>query len=118
MENKVITKNSNKKTVKSEKKQVLLVIIVHKGFENEVIKIANENGHTGATIINSRSANANGASFMGMEVSEEQELLLIVSPEDNALITCNQIAQKFGINTDAKGVCFTIPLETVSQKQT
>ena len=97
MENKSITK--------------ALYIVVNAGFSDDVMEIARAAGAKGATIMNARGEGAIHKSFMGITVDSEKEILLILIDDETAQKIMDAVKEKAGVNSPAKGVCFTTAVE-------
>jgi len=91
-----------------------LFIIVSAGFSDEAIDIARESGATGATIINSRGEGSTHKSFMGITVDTERELVLTLVKAEAAERIMAGIKAKMGIESPARGICFSLPVDAVS----
>lgn len=103
------------KTKKEIKQQFKLVyIIVNKGFAEEVVTKTKNVGATGATIISARGSAGVKSNFMGMKVEPEKEIILIVINENNVLALTELISTEFGHNSNASGICFSLPVEEMT----
>jgi len=106
-------KEKQKKATEPEKieiKNKLLVTIINRGFAEQVISHSRAAGATGATILDARGSAGVGEKFMGMNITPEKEIILIVVPEDLSNTVMNAISANTGIASKANGVCFSVPL--------
>lgn len=97
-----------------ENKNALIVSVVNKGFSTEVMNSAKACGATGGTVINSRRiANEEIASFWGLSVQDEKEIVLIISDNESKVEIMTSISHNCGIHSEAKGIIFSLPVEAV-----
>lgn len=88
-----------------------LFIIINAGFSAQVVEIAREAGAKGATIIHARGSGKHQASFMGMTVDSEREIVLSLVSETSVKPIMEAIKEKAGRDTPANSICFTMPVE-------
>ena len=88
-----------------------LYIIISAGFSDEAMEIARSVGAKGATIINARGEGVLHKSFMGITVDSEKEILLILIDGETANKIMAAIKERLGIQSNAHGICFTLPVE-------
>ena len=88
-----------------------LFMIVNAGFAESVIETARAAGVTGATIFSARGEGHHHASFMGITVDTEKEMILTVADAQTAERAIAAVKETAGIKTPAHGVCFTMPVE-------
>ena len=93
----------------------LLVIITNHGFAHEVIKQSKTTGAQGATILSGRGIAGNAETFMGMHITPEKEIVLIVLDEEIADTTMKGISAGLGIDTNAGSICFLLPVDMLTQ---
>jgi hypothetical protein len=103
-------KKEKPKTESVEIKNKLLVTIINRGFAEQVISHSRAAGATGATILDARASADVGEKFMGMNITPEKEIILIVVPEALSAGVMNAISSNMGIASKAGGVCFSVPL--------
>ncbi|MDR1917941.1 MAG: hypothetical protein LBQ05_03065 [Christensenellaceae bacterium] len=97
-------------------KYKLLVIITNRGFASEVIEESKLSGCKGATILTGRGASQEHTeTFLGVNVTQEKEIVLIVLDETIATATMNGITEKLGINTTAGSMCFLLPVDMLTR---
>ena len=92
-----------------------LYIVVNAGFADEVIEIARECGAGGATILNARGEGSMHKSFMGITVDAEKELVLSLVRKDVAKKIMVAVREKAGLKSPASGVCFTVPVDSITK---
>lgn len=95
-------------------KNVLIAAIVNQGYSEEVMKAARNKNAGGGTVVQSRRvSNEQIMNFWGLSAQEEKEMILIVSNNENKISIMKEINEKCGMNTEAKGMILSIPIDTV-----
>ena len=75
---------------------------------------AREAGAGGGTVLHSRSGGKeNMMSVWGLGVQEERELVLIVADNENKAQIMQEISSKCGVNSEAKGLVISLPIDGV-----
>ena len=96
--------------MKTENHEVIFAI-VNRGFSEEAMRIAREQGARGGTILNARGvANEKEAAFFGIAIHAEKEILMLVVDKairDNVL---NALYQQMGMDKHAQGIAFSLPV--------
>jgi len=88
----------------------LVVAIVPAGFNEIVVDCVKEIGETGATILSGKGMGKNYSSFMGIELENEKDVVLIATQKSHTNRLAN-LVRKRAIEKDVQGLVFTIPLE-------
>jgi len=92
----------------------LIVSIVNHGFSDELMNTAREAGARGGTVLNARGqAHAGAVKFFGVSVQDEKELILILTERENKVGIMQAICDKHGLNSNAKGIVFSLPVDNV-----
>jgi len=92
----------------------LIVSIVNHGFSDELMNTAREAGARGGTVLNARGQAHSGAvKFFGVSVQDEKELILILTERENKVAIMQAICEKHGLNSNAKGIVFSLPVDNV-----
>jgi nitrogen regulatory protein PII len=92
----------------------LIVVISQQGYTDLIMDAARGAGAYGGTIIHAKgTGNAETEKFMGVTIAAEKEIIYIVSKakEKNAIMKA--IMEKAGSNTEAHGVLFSLPVDSV-----
>ena len=98
----------------TEAKHVLVAAIVNRGFSGDVMEAAKSAGAKGGTVINSRRiGNDEVTGFWGLSVQEEKEIVMILTPVEDKLNIMRSISEKCGMNSDAKGIVMSMPIDSV-----
>ncbi len=109
--NKTIDKEKNMSEV--ENKSVLIIAIVDKGYTDTVMDAAREAGASGGTVVKAKGTGAHLAKFFGVSISEEKEMVYIISQKTKRDDIVYAIMEKAGNNTDAHGIVFALPVDSV-----
>ena len=100
--------------MKTDNHEVIFVI-VNSGFADEAMAVAKEQGVRGGTIINARGvAKEQEATFFGITIHAEKEILMMVvekSIRDNVL---NAMYTQMGMGKKAQGIAFALPVSDVA----
>ena len=109
-------KGDNRKdtTTMAENNYTLIAAIVDRGFGGDVMDAAKAAGAGGGTIINSRGIQSEGAAdFWGLGLQEGKQIVLILAEHKDKLAIMSAISEKYGMNTEAKGVVLSLPIDSV-----
>ena len=92
----------------------LVIAIVNQGYSDVLMNTAREAGATGGTIINARGQAHEGAvKFLGISVQDEKEIILILTGRDKKTDIMRAVCETHGLNSQAQGIVFSLPVETV-----
>ncbi len=98
--------------MKNERDYHLLITMVVEGYAEKVMATAKRNGANGGTLIKGRELGSkSGFKFFNVTVEPEKDILLIVCKEDEKNKIMSAILEKFGANTEARGICVTLPID-------
>lgn len=85
--------------------------IVNSGYAEDVMEVARNAGARGGTIINARGVvNETAASFFGITMHSEKEIVMIVTPRENRDNILNAIYSEMGMDKKAHGIAFSLPV--------
>ena len=92
----------------------LILAAVNNGYSEELMNVARAYGARGGTVIHSRAiGDEKAVSFWGVTLHEEKELVLIITDSNSKLRIMQAISEKCGMNSDAKGVVLSLPIDKV-----
>ena len=97
----------------AESKVVLIITIVDKGNTDLVMDSARSVGASGGTVVRAKGTGAELAKFFGVSISEEKEMVYIVARRENRDSIMKAIMENAGVNTDAHGIVFSLPVDSV-----
>ena len=90
----------------------LIVAITNTGYTDAVMEAASAAGARGGTVIHARATDAgNTNKFFGMAISEEREMIFLVTSADKRAAIMQSIMEKAGAHTEAQTVTFSVPLD-------
>ena len=92
---------------------VLIITIVDKGNTELVMDSAKAAGATGGTVVRAHGTGTDIAKFFGITISEEKEMVYIVSSRANRDNIMKAIMEKAGRGTAAHGVVFSLRIDKV-----
>lgn len=93
-----------------KKNYQLVVTIVSAGFSDEVMNKARECGATGGTIMDGRGTGAKQASFMGMQIDSQKEIVICVVSDEIADKMVKSITKFIKEEENVSGICFGLPV--------
>ena len=100
--------------MKTENHEVIFVI-VNSGFAEEAMDVAREQGVRGGTIINARGvAREKEATFFGITIHAEKEILMMVVDKDIRDNVLNAMYSRMGMGKEAQGIAFALPVSDVA----
>ena len=98
----------------AETKYVLIAAIVNRGFDGDVMEAARAVGAKGGTVVQRRRIeNEEVVDFWGLSVQKEKEIVMILSETENKMKLMQSIGEKCGMNSDAKGIVMSLPIDSV-----
>ena len=103
--------------MENENLRKVIYIVVNAGFADEVMEIARDAGAHGATIMNARGEGSRHKSLMGITFDSEKEIILILTEDATAQAIMQAVKEKAGIDTPARGICFTLPVEATTMNK-
>ncbi len=100
--------------MKTENHEVIFVI-VNSGFAEEAMDVAREQGVRGGTILNARGvAREKEATFFGITVHAEKEILMMVVDKEIRDNVLNALYSRMGMGQKAQGIAFSLPVSDVT----
>lgn len=114
-----IQSTNNQSTTKetssmNEKNNAMIVAIINRGYSEDVMSAARKAGAGGGTVVNSRSVvDESAIQNLGVGFGEEKELVLIVADAKTKLAIMQAISESCGINSEAKGIVYSLPIDNV-----
>lgn len=100
--------------IMTDTKYSMITVMVEMGYSEEVMKAARGAGARGGTVIHSRGVeNSEASAVWGISLQEEKEIVIIVAPEDKKTGIMKAISDSCGMNSDAKGLVMSLPIDHV-----
>lgn len=89
----------------------LIVTIVNRGFSDDVMDAAREAGAKGGTIMYAHGSGLqNEASFFGISIHPEKEVVLILADSSHKAGIMKAIVHRVGLDTEGAGITFSLPV--------
>ena len=99
----------------SDKGFSLIITIVNRGFSDLVMDAARRVCASGGTILHGRGTGIHEAEqFFGISIQPEKELVLILVNHEERQAVMQAICEKAGLNTEGKGMTFSLPVDEVA----
>ena len=100
--------------MKAHSQYAAIWVSVASGYSDEVIDAAREAGAKGGTVIKGRRRNSERArQFFGISIQEEQDVVMIVVPNEKKAAIMNAISESCGLKSSAHGVVLSLPVDEV-----
>lgn len=110
----VIDNEGEVKIMEKSKNYKLIISIINNGFSEQAIQSAKSAGATGGTLIHGRSLSLEETTkFLGISIQPEKEILSILTEDKYTEKIMLSIIKSVGLNTPARGMCFSIPVDDV-----
>ena len=93
----------------------VIFAIVNAGFAEEAMDLARQEGVRGGTILNARGvAREKEASFFGITIHPEKEILLMVVEKSIREKVLKTLYSRMGMGEKAQGIAFSLPVSDVA----
>lgn len=104
----------NGKMEKEKRVYDLIVAAVQSGFADEAMDAARAAGAAGGTLIHAATLNNRKAEqLIGVTLQKETEILMILTKSEGKLPIMRAIQETAGLKTDAGGVLFSLPVDSL-----
>jgi nitrogen regulatory protein PII len=92
----------------------LIITIVNRGYSDQVMDAAKEQGARGGTVIYARGTGIHETEkFLNISIQPEKEMVLIVVSRESVRDVTHAILEKAGLRTEGRGISFTLPVTDV-----
>lgn len=92
----------------------VIIVILNRGYTEEVMDAARSAGATGGTVLHARGCGLAGAEkFFGVTIQPEKEVIMILADVESSCGIMQAIADAHGPGTDANAVSFSMPASNV-----
>ena len=93
----------------------LVIAIANGGYSDMVMEAASAAGAQGGTVLHTRATDADNANkFFGLAITEEREMILLVTSADKRAAIMQAIMEKAGAQSEAQSVVFSVKLDDVA----
>ena len=104
-----ITKEGEGYSMETENE--LIVIVINRGYTEDVMQIAKEGGATGGTVVHARgTGNESSERFFGTLIGAEKEMIFIVTKSTTGQDIMKLVKEKAGVNTKYGAITFALPV--------
>ena len=94
-----------------ETENELIVMIINRGYTEDVMKIAREGGATGGTVVHARgTGDESSERFFGTLIGAEKEMIFVVTKSEIGKQIMKLVKEKAGTNTKYGAVTFAVPV--------
>lgn len=92
----------------------LIVMILKEGYADTAMDAARAVGAGGGTVLHAKgTGGAPGAEFFSVRFAEEKDMVYIIAHKDEKNAVMRALNIKAGPGTEAKGICFSMPISAV-----
>ena len=92
----------------------IILALVDQGNSEELVEAAKAAGAKGGTVVNARRIGGDEVvKFFGLTVQEEKEIVAILTPRENKQVIMDTINESFGVNSSARGIILSVPVDGV-----
>ena len=92
----------------------LIMVVVNRGFAEQVVEESRKQGARGATILHGRGSAGIGEKFLGMEITPEKEVIMIVGDTATADNIQKHLDEVLRNNPAEGGICFALPVSVMT----
>jgi len=101
-------------TMQQDSPYNLIIVVLNRGYSEDVMDVARAAGATGGTVLHARSYGMDKIEkFFGVTITPEKEILLILAQDTVSGGIMAGIAEKVGPSTDACAISFSLPVNAV-----
>ena len=92
----------------------LIVVVINAGYADTVMDAAREAGAGGGTVLHAKGTGSmRGEKFYNMRFADEKDMVYIVAHKSEKAAVMKAVNQKAGPDTEARGICFSLPISSV-----
>ena len=111
MENKEFDFNED---IFSDEEFKLIISVVKRGFETDVLEAAKAVGHTGATVVQAKGVSKFQKKFLGFSLDPENTMVMMVVKKELVVPTMKSIYSVIDYTSEARGMVFALPVSLVA----
>ena len=92
----------------------LSVVVLNAGYADMVMDAAREAGAGGGTVLHAKgTGSTRSEKFFSVRFADEKEMIYIVAHKNEKAAIMKAVSQKAGPATEARGICFSLPISDV-----
>ena len=93
----------------------LIMIVLNRGYTDDVMDAAREAGAGGGTVLHAKGTGAKLAQkFLGVTLAEEKEIILIAAAAQGRNAIMSAVAEHCGIESKAGAIAFSLPITEIT----
>lgn len=98
----------------SDKEYKLVMALVKRGFETDVIEAARSAGTRGAVLLQAKGVSKVQQKFLGFSVNPENTVIMIIVKNELVVPTMKAIYSVADFKSEARGLVFALPVSLVA----
>lgn len=106
--------NFNEEEIFEKDDYKLVMTVVKRGFESEVLEAAKKAGHYGATVMQAKGVSKIQRKFLGFSIDPETTIVLMIVKDELVLKLMKNIYSVTDFKSDAHGMVFALPISLVA----
>ena len=92
----------------------LIVVVLNAGYADMVMDAAREAGAGGGTVLHAKgTGSTRSEKFFSVRFADEKDMIYIVAHKSEKAAIMKAVSQKAGPSTEARGICFSLPISDV-----
>lgn len=92
----------------------LVIIILNEGHSDDVMDVARSAGATGGTVLHAKGTGNNKAEkFFSVSLAEEKDIIYILAPSEIKSDIMAAVNRECGTGTECGAICFSLPVSQV-----
>lgn len=114
---KILCKNTdtNKEVPMSDRKYELILTVLNRGYVDKAMRAAKSAGAKGGTILHARRVGFEDVeNIFGFTIQPEKDIIMILADSSIRRDVMNSITEAVGINTEAKALLLSLPVDEIS----
>ena len=92
----------------------LVLTVVKRGFETEVLEAAKRANHFGATVMQAKGVSKVQRKFLGFSIDPETTIVLMIVKDELVIDVMKNIYAVADFKSEAKGMVFALPISMVA----
>ena len=104
----------NEENIFSKNNYKLLISIVKRGFETEVLEASKSVGTNGAILLQAKGVSKTQKTFFGLNIDPENTVIMILVKEELVVPTMKAIYSAVDFTSAARGMVFAVPVSLVA----
>ena len=92
----------------------LVLTVVKRGYETEVLEAAKRANHCGATVLQAKGVSKIQKKFLGFSIDPEATIVMMVVKDELVLDVMKKIYDVADFKSEARGMVFALPVSMVA----